>query len=183
MIRGFVFIAFCLMAAVAHAGECPKLKAGDSFSELSAILECQELRIKALELSRSVGGTSQAAVTASVPADGVWKPGKCFAYEKSQPFKVTITIEELPEMLSLCWKDGIEMAKVGKIERGGVYIFNPAGQYLQDIAKGNNSYGQCMFDRTCTLRNPDGTITFLAQALVVAGDRKHARLTIESRPH
>ena len=174
MIRVLVWVAFGLFAVAAHAGDCAKLNSGDSFKELSAILECQEQRLKALEQSRGVTG-----VTASVAADGIWKRGKCFPYEQTQPFKATITIEDTKEELVLCWRDGIAIAKIDKINNRTIAILDPAGYYIQNSVP----YQGCEYNKTCTLKLDNGKVNFTAQMLVVPGTSQHVRLTVESRPN
>ncbi len=175
--RGLILFAFCLFSASAHAGECPKLKAGESFKELSAVLECQDLRIKALEEAQARGGSARGGVTPSNP-DSVWTPGKCFPYEQAQPFKITITIEDSQDETVLCWSDGIAMAKVGKIQENLVAISNTAGLLIDNSIP----YQGCPFNKTCTLKLDKGKVNFVAQMLMVPGATRRARLTIESRP-
>ena len=177
MMRSFVLFAFCLFSATAYAGECPKLKAGDSFTELSAVLECQDLRIKALEEGQARASAPRVGVTPSNP-DSVWTPGKCFPYEQNQPFKITITIEDSQDVTILCWRDGIAIAKIGKIQDSLIAISNTAG-YLID---NSIPYQGCPFNKTCTLKLDKGKVNFVAQMLMVPGTNRRARLTIESRP-
>jgi hypothetical protein len=177
MRRSFILFAICLFSAAAHAGECPKLKAGDSFKELSAVLECQELRIKSLEDGQTRGGALRGE-TPSSSSESVWAPGKCFPYEQNQPFKVSITVEDSQEETVLCWRDGIAIAKIGKIKDKLVVISDTAGY----LAENSIPYQGCPYNKTCTLKLDKGKVSFVAQMLMVPGESRRARLTIESRP-
>jgi hypothetical protein len=183
MIRSLILFACCLIASTAHAGECAKLRPGDSFKELSAILECQDQRIKALEQGRDLAWPSRAGITPSIAADGVWTPGKCFPYEQNQPFKITIAIEGSNDQLVLCWKDGIAIAKVGKMNNNAVEIYDTSGRFIETTYRGFSSFENCPYNNICTLKLANGKVTFVAQMLVVPGENRHARLTIESRPN
>lgn len=178
MMRTFVWLAFYLFAASAHAEDCAKLNSGDGFRELSAILDCQERRIKMLEQGRGVAGSSQAGVTTSIAADGIWRPGKCFPYEKGQPFKIAIIIEQTEDTLPLCWKDGTVIGKVSIRNDLAINLFDPGGFSWNGLGGGE----YCNYSHRCTLKGSDGTVTFYPEMLVAQGG-KLARLTIESRPN
>jgi hypothetical protein len=181
MIRGLVVFAVCLFSAAAHAGDCAKLRPGDSYKELSAILECQDQRIKALEQGPGFTGTSRVGITPSVAADGVWTRGKCFPYERKQPFRLTIILEDSEDPLVLCWNDGTAIVKVSRVKEGDVELTDPSGGYLTGDGAWVNSPG-CRYNRQCTLKLSDGRVTFFPQMLVVSGEHRHARLIIESHP-
>ena len=182
MVRVFVFAVFFLMGAAAQAAECPELKTTDTYKELSAILKCHEERLKALEGNPASGRTSQQGVTPAVASDAVWTQGKCLPYERTQAFKVTITVEEAREHLSLCWKDGSVMAQITEIKAAFIEINDPAGYLAKQRDKHVGIYDRCKYNRECFVESPDATVSFRPEMLVAADGRKRARLHIESRP-
>lgn len=178
MIRSLVFLAVWLFSAAAYAEECSRLRPGDNYKELSAILECQEQRIKALELANDRAGPSLPGIAPPIAADGVWTRGKCFPYEPKQRFKITITIEDSEDQIVLCWKDGIAIAKLGRVKESEVEVTDPAGHVLRredTVAIG------CRYNRKCFLEFTESKMTLVPQMLVGAG-AKRAKLTIENHP-
>ena len=185
MPRIFAFLTVFLVVPAVHAEECRKLKPDGGYKELTAILECLENRVQELEASKSGSRTQQPSVTAAIPSDAVWVPGKCLPYDVKQAFKATITIDQSREELSLCWKDGTVMAKVRgfSFTGSGLLIADPANTMARSQAANARSRNSCQFNIGCVINLPSATVSFRPELLAESGGRKLARLHIESRPN
>jgi hypothetical protein len=179
--RGAAVIPFLFLIAAgsARAEDCPvELKATDGYRELSAILRCQERRIKALEGNGDTRKVQSPA--AAVQANEVWEPGKCLPFAKEQPFKATITIERQRghKGLQLCWSDGEVFANVYGFGDSSVEIRDSAGRFVTSPG----AFRSCPFNVVCKVEAPGAVIQIRPTALAPVDGTPRARFSIESRP-